>query len=245
VGWKPFSFDIVDLVTLDARIGGDSGLVYSTNPQKAIGADDESYVVKGPELEVVFAELSGCVLANAAGITVPTVRACRFADEVWAGSREVSGVRLVEPWLRRPRSAVNFPEVFAAVVVDVWLGNVDRNMGNIIGDPDGGDKVELVFIDFEKSVTLRPTPLIKSGMIDPRELWPSNELGRLLMSSRPLLPPEDTILRIMELDEVACSRLIQPVCDALGGVHWSENSIDVLARRARQIRSLTEGVWNS
>ena len=88
-----------------------------------------------------------------------------------AGSREVSGVRLVEPWLRKPRCAINFQEMFAAIVVDVWLGNVDRNMGNIIGDP-AGEQLELVFIDFEKSVTLRPSPFIKSGMIGPRDLWP-------------------------------------------------------------------------
>lgn len=44
--WRPFSFD-VESVTLDDQAGGDSGVVYSTSPRKAIGKDSETHFVKG------------------------------------------------------------------------------------------------------------------------------------------------------------------------------------------------------
>jgi hypothetical protein len=245
VGWKPFSFDLIDLATLDEKMGGESGLVYSTNPVKAIGLDGESYIVKGPEPEVVFPELAGCVLASAVGITVPCARACRAPVGILAGSREVSGLRIVEPWLRRSRHVTNFNELFSVIVADIWLGNVDRNMGNIVGNPVGGERIELVFIDFEKSATLRPSPFINTGMIDPRQLWPKNELGQILREIKPLVPPAGMIERIGEIDEYACRNLLQPVARAVGTVTWAEASQDLLARRARQIQRLTEEVWNS
>jgi hypothetical protein len=244
VGWRPFSFDVIDLATLDDKIGGDSGLVYSTSPQKAIGKDDESYIVKGPDTEVVFAELAGCLLADAVGITVPIARACRISNVVLAGSREVSNLRLVEPWIGKPHKVINYAEIFAAIVVDVWLGNVDRNMGNVIGEPVERDQIEFVFIDFEKSAALRRYPLVSTTLIDPRQLWPSNQLGRSIMNEKPLHPPGETMQRIQELNSPACLQLIQPVIDALGLVDWVESSVEALARRARDIQPLTEEVWN-
>lgn len=244
MGWRPFSFGVIDLATLDEKIGGDSGLVYSTSPQKAVGMDDESYIVKGPETEVVFAELAGCVLADAVGVTVPIARACRITNYMLAGSREVSSLRLIEPWLGKPPKVINYAEMFAAIVVDVWLANVDRNMGNVIGEPAGGDKIEFVFIDFEKSASLRPNPMITTSLIDPRQLWPSNQLGRILMNAKPLHPPAETLQRIAEMNDLACLRLIQPVVDAIGEVAWAESSVSTLARRAGTIHRLMEEVWN-
>ena len=244
MGWRPFSFDVIDLATLDDKMGGDSGLVYSTSPQKAIGTDDESYIVKGPDTEVVFAELAGCVLANAVGVTVPIARACRISNVVLAGSREVSNLRVVEPWLGKPSKVINYREIFAAIVVDIWLGNVDRNMGNVIGEPLERDRIEFVFIDFEKSVALRPNPLISTALIDPRQLWPNNQLGRSILNEKPMHPPSETVQRVHEFDENACLQLIQPVIDALGGIDWAENSVAALARRASNIQPLTEEVWN-
>lgn len=243
MGWKPFSFDVVQLATLDDEVASGSGLVYSTNPRKAIGMDEETYFVKGPDREVVFAELAGCVLANAVGITVPSARVCIFADMLLAGTRQVSSIRAIEPWLRRPDKVRNYPEIFEAVIVDVWLGNTDRNMGNVIGDCAAGDEIEFVFIDFEKSVALRQYPNVNTAMIDSRRLWPSEDLGRMLMARKPLMPPFNAIARIRKLDEEACSALINPVSEALGGIEWAGDTAAALARRAGQIQSLAEEVW--
>jgi hypothetical protein len=245
VPWKPFSFEVVGLATLDDKIGGDSGVVYSTSPKKAIGADDESYIVKGPDPEVTFAELAGCILANAVGITVPTVRACKFANLMLAGSREVSNIRVVEPWLGKPNKVVNYSEIFSAIVVDVWLGNTDRNMGNVIGSSVEKDKIEFVFIDFEKSATLRRHPLILATMIEPRQLWPSNQLGNCLNNCKLIHPPSEMINRIEAVDAGTCRTLLEPVVEALNGIDWAENSIESLMRRASKIRELAEEVWMS
>ena len=242
--WRPFSFDVINLATLDDKMGGDSDLVYSTSPQRAVGEDDESYVVKGPELEVVFAELAGCVLASAVGITVPAVRSCRISSYTLAGSREVvPNLRVIEPFLRSPKRVVNFAEVFEAIVVDIWLGNVDRNMGNVIGHPMEQGKIEFVFIDFEKSTTLRPNPTINSAIIDPRQLWPSDQLRDRLANHKPLHPPGETMNRVSRIDAATCLSLIQPVAESLGGVPWVESTVDVLSSRANRIRPLAEAVW--
>lgn len=93
MGWKPFLFGPVDLITIDEEVTSGSGLVYSTNPRAALGSDGETYFVKGPDAAVAFAELAGCVLANSVGLTVPCAKACSFADQTFAGTRMVSSVR--------------------------------------------------------------------------------------------------------------------------------------------------------
>lgn len=129
------------------------------------------------------------------------------------------------------------------MVVDVWLGNVDRNMGNVIGNPAAGDRIEFVFIDFEKSVALRPYPNVRSAMLDSRHLWPSEDLGRILAARKPLMPPINAIARIRALGEEDCRILIKSVSDAMGGIEWANDSAAALAKRAREIQSLAEEVW--
>jgi hypothetical protein len=189
VSWKPFTFGSVNLTTLDGAVAEGTGLVYSTAPQRAVGDDGGDYFVKGPDREVVFAELAGCVLANAVGLTVPSVRACQVAGEFLAGSRLVSNIRMIAPFLDQRQRVSNFEDVFDAVVVDIWLGNTDRNMGNIIGNRLKSGLIEFVFIDFEKSVTLRRFPTINSAGILDRDLWPRYELGDKLRRHKPPVAP--------------------------------------------------------
>lgn len=135
---------------------------------------------------MVFAEISGCVLAREVGLTVPDVAACYLADETYAGSQKVDdALREIDPWLSRPPKVANFGELFETIVVDAWLANKDRNIGNILARPIGGSHVEFVIIDFEKSRALRRTPTISSTMLGSRELWPSGELGRVVSQRKP------------------------------------------------------------
>jgi hypothetical protein len=243
LAWKPFSFGLVELLTFDEKVTSGSGLVYSTDPQTALDSDGETYFVKGPEPEIVFAELAGCVLANAVGLTVPCAKACTFSNGIFAGTKAVSAVRVIEPYLRKPALTKNYQEVFDAIIVDVWLANADRNMGNIVGYPGDGERLELVFIDFEKSTALRPSPIINSTMIEPRKLWPSDELGVLLRNSKPLTTPTRVLESIEVMDENACNLLIHPVSEALGGVEWATDCAAALGRRAKRIRNLAEELW--
>src|SRR5207244_2350028 len=75
-----------------------------------------------------------------------------------------------------------------AVAVDVWLANTDRNIGNVLARPRSDKKFELVFIDFEKSLTLRPFPVILSN-IQPGKLWPTGDLGHEIRAKKTLVPP--------------------------------------------------------
>src|SRR5258708_4339649 len=133
------------LITLDERVQGRPGLVYSTEPRRAEGANGISYFVKGPALEIVFAEIAGCLLAREVGLTVPEVAACHLQDDVFAGSQQIEdAIREIDPWLPRPQKIQNFGELFETVVVDAWLANKDRNIGNVLAEPHGGSTIKFV-----------------------------------------------------------------------------------------------------
>ena len=230
--------------SLDGIVSEDSGLVHSTRPERATGHDDHSYFVKGPELEIVFAELAGCVLANAVELPVPCARVCTIADESLAGTRKVSQLRAaIDLFISRPHLVTNYATLYEAVVVDAWLGNIDRNMGNIIGSPVRGSSIEFVFIDFEKSTSLRRFPIMSSGALLARDLWPSNDLGRIINSQKPLMPPQPMLDRVRAMDETRCLGLLTQVSDALGGVGWYQDSAFALASRAAKIDDLAREVW--
>jgi hypothetical protein len=177
------------LITIDDRVLSPEGVVFSTDPRRAEAENEVPYFIKGPDLATVFAEISGCMLAREAGLPIPDVAACEFEGDVYAGSARVDdAVRDVEPWLNRPQQIRNFDDLFSTLVVDVWLANKDRNIGNVLGRPWRGAKVEFVFIDFEKSIALHPSPTVSSTMLEPRALWPSGILGRELRARRPPVP---------------------------------------------------------
>jgi hypothetical protein len=244
LAWRPFSFSKVELLTMDEEVTSGTGLVYSTSPRTALDSDGETYFVKGPDIQTVFAELAGCVLAHAVGLTVPCAKACQFSNQIFAGTRSVSTFRMIEPYLRKPARALNHGEVFEAVVVDTWLANPDRNLGNIVGCPGADGKMEFVFIDFEKSTALRPSPRTRSTMIEAQELWPSDQLGNLLLDCKPLIIPMRTLQSIEQMTEDECNLLIQPISEVLGGVEWAADCAAALSWRARRIRQLAEEVWN-
>src|SRR3989442_11822513 len=141
----------INLLTLDEPVRSPLGIVYSTNPRRAEGEDEVQYFAKGPNLEVVFAELAGCALAREVGLIVPDVVAAEFDGETYAGVAKVDGDRDAGHWIGRPQRVSNFNDLFDVVVVDVWLANGDRNMGNIVGRLQRDKRIEFVFIDFKKS----------------------------------------------------------------------------------------------
>ncbi|ADW67347.1 hypothetical protein [Granulicella tundricola] len=244
MSWKPFDFGVTELRSLDGVVGEDSGLIHSTRPERATGYDGLSYFVKGPELEIVFAELTGCILANAVELPVPCARVCSFQGNLLAGTRKISQVRAaIDMFISSPRLVTNHETLYDAAVVDVWLANYDRNMGNIVGTPNGGSKIDFVFIDFEKSIVLRQYPNMLAAQRAPRDFWPSEDLGRLMSERKPLFPPPGIMSRIRGMNENRCLEISAEVADALGGVPWHEDTAFVLAARAANIERLTREVW--
>ena len=241
-----FSFCTTELITRDVPVSAPSGIVYSTSPFIAEAANRKTYVVKGPETEVVFAEIGGCLLASAVGIPVPPVALCK-ADNAWfAGSEKVDlAFRDASIPLKRPTKISNLEDLYNVIAVDSWLGNTDRNLGNVLALSPGGSRAQLVMIDFEKSAALRPHPRIQTSLIEYRKLWPTDELGQRARESKPLYPPPRILERIAGVDEEACRRVLAPVIDSIGNVGWADDSIGALAKRASDIRKTVEAVWQA
>ena len=59
---------LITLATVDSRVIGPTGIVFSNAPETATGSDGRTYYVKGWDSEVAFAEVVGCLLAAEAGL---------------------------------------------------------------------------------------------------------------------------------------------------------------------------------
>jgi hypothetical protein len=102
--------------------------------------------------------------------------------------------------------------------------------------------LELVAIDFEKAVTIRgPHPLVETPMVNPQELWPREELGRLLAGT-PI--PQEPLVAIASLPAATISRSVEAVAFHLGGAYtWAYSTIQVLRNRQGRMNVLAEEVW--
>jgi len=238
----PFTLSAIDLLTMDGRVCPPPGMVYSTDPHRAEGEDGNSYFVKGPDVEVVFAELAGCTLAAAVGLPVPSVATCAFDGSVYAGSRKVE-IRDLRPFLKSTARIRNAADLYNMIVVDVWLANPDRNMGSLVGTQLGHGKIEMMCIDFEKSVLLRKSPLIQASMVGPRQVWPTGELGTTLLQNKPLYPPVGILNAVEALTLVRCREILEPISAALPAATWADDCAFALSRRSEAIRNLSEEVW--
>src|ERR1044072_3722378 len=137
----------VNLLTFDSPIQSPQGIVYSTSPRRA-EAEGGSYFIKGPEVEVVFAEIAGCALAREVGLPVPDVAACEGGGAPYVRRlRGTDDLRDLAQLITQLDGSSNPEDLFNSIVVDLWLANTDRNLGNVVGCPLGGGRVELVFID--------------------------------------------------------------------------------------------------
>jgi hypothetical protein len=235
----------VKLATFDDAVIPPPGVFYSTNPHRAEGENGVPYFVKNTELETVFAEVAGSRLAQEVGLPVAGIAACVWDDGLYAGSVKVpKAIRHIDPWINRSLKVVNFHDLFNVIVVDTWLANNDRNIESVVGKPIQGDTIEFVFIDFEKSVTLHPNPVILSPMVEPNDLWPRGKLGMELRACKPLVPPVAIINRIRDVTRPRCEEIIGEVLEAINlPVAWADGSAQALAHRAQIIPRLAEDVW--
>jgi hypothetical protein len=84
-----------------------------------------------------------------------------------------------------------------------------------------------------------------SGNVEPRRLWPRDELGGILRRIRPATTPAAVLDRIRGVSQRQISELILPVAAELPFIGWQDSSVEVLFRRAQNIDRLVEAVWET
>jgi hypothetical protein len=237
---------LIRLATIEEPVIGEPGKVFSTAPEVAIGEDGRTYYIKGRNNSTAFSEVVGCRLAAAAGLLVPVASVCSLDGDVYAGVERVPRAQLnIRPWLRELKRINNPADLFSVIGVDTWLANDDRNMGNLVGSSLGEGRIDVFMIDFEKSKTLAANPFIGAGSVDPKRLWPRDELGKILLGIRPKRCPELVLERISAVSREQISDIVLPIAAELPFVAWHDSSIEVLARRAQNIARLVEAVWET
>ena len=235
---------MIRLATIEAPVIGEAGKVFSTSPEVAIGEDGKTYYIKGRNNATAFSEVVGCRLAKAVGLLVPVASVCSFNGELYGGVESVPRAqRNIRPWLQQPKRINNIIDLFSVIAVDTWLANDDRNMGNVVGSSLGNGRIELFMIDFEKSRTLAHNPFISAGSLDPKKLWPRDELGQFLRRIQPKRCPEPILERIRRMEQHQISEVVMPIAAELPFIDWHGASIEVLSRRATNIVRLVEDVW--
>jgi hypothetical protein len=178
---------LIALTTLDEKVVGEPGKVYSTDPHVALGPDGKTYFVKGCNDAIAFKEVVGCLLAARCGLKIPLAALCTIGqnEDVYAGVEEVPNAqRNIRPWLRDRKRIRNREDLYGVIAVDTWLVNDDRNMGNLVGSPIGDGYIDVFMIDFEKSRALGPSPFTAIAEVEAKRLWPTAELGGLLRVGR-------------------------------------------------------------
>jgi hypothetical protein len=237
---------LIRLATIEAPVVGEPGKVFSTAPEVAFGEDGGTYYIKGRNNAIAFSEVAGCRLAVLAGLRVPTASVGLLDADLYAAVESVpSHQRNIRPWLNDLPRINNRGDLFAVIPVDTWLANDDRNMGNVVGSSLGDGRIDVFMIDFEKSRALAPNPFIGAGSVDPRNLWPSDELGRILKRIRPSRCPVAALERIKRISQQQIVDVVVPVAAELPFIDWYSSSIEVLFRRAQNIDTLVEEVWSA
>ncbi len=241
---------IVRLVIDEGPVCSPGGeIVYSTGPRSWVDEQNVSYVVKGPDPAVVVAEAVGYLLARLVGLAVP-----QFALGVRAGlghlyfaSRKLLVARDITHLLRRHQSPT-LDAIRRIVAFDVWIGNQDRNMGNLLVAPDdpeetGGVTQPIVAIDFEKAVAIREQhAIMASASVPPTTLWPRAGLGETLRGGHPPRAMIDRISDVSDIEIETAVTSVERVVEAFTSA-WASSVVQALRRRRKALPELLAEVW--
>ncbi|HXN18454.1 MAG TPA: HipA family kinase [Candidatus Binatus sp.] len=237
---------VVDLIEEGEEVTPPQGVVYSTHPRRTLAQDGHVYFVKGPDLNVVVAEVVSHLLAQQIELQVPEFALAKSGSTAGFlfASREVQGFRAVDSWLAAGK--VRNPTLVQLMhLFDVLVANRDRNIGNLIGETIRGQhssELRLVAIDFEKAEALRGNyPLTTVPTIPPGRLRPSGILGTLLQNDHTAAVQFAAVERINRDDILGAFGKLEAVLGL--EIEWKENSAQLVAQRARDIRRLLEEVW--
>lgn len=230
----------IELLDPGQKITGPPNVIYSCNPRIAGGLDNFGYVLKGPDIEIVAAEACAHLLAQAVELPVPEFGVAPIDGNMYFASREVQ-IRNVQRFLAA-RKIQNPATLYETIAFDVWVANTDRNLGNFVGEMAANEgAVRIVPIDFEKSATIRErTPIVSVPLIEPRRLWPHDDLGRIACGGQ---IPDAFCEKIAALPRARIDHAMQVATAHLPAFTWGDNSAQVLEVRARRIRQLCREVW--
>jgi hypothetical protein len=223
------------------------GLVYSNAPRVAQSTAGPSYILKGPDLPVVVAEALGYSLAPLVGLTVPDWALCRVPSEagIFFASRELP-VRSGIEFLIGTDAVLNPDLVPACIAFDLWVANTDRNVGNIVAEPQssrrGRGVVVLHAIDFEKAQVLRGTDRFTIGGMPLRRFCPTDALAALVVG---LPKPLDFCKTVRALPPKQIDGLFEELVWAMDGavIPWRDSAADQLVRRAERLEQYVEEAW--
>ena len=211
---------------------------------EALTVSGRQVVLKGPERGVVFAEASAYELANLIDLPVPPHGLCTVPGhpDPWFCCEKLDGRFPVDYWWQNERLA-NRNDLYDTIVFDVWIGNHDRNMGNLVLHSED-HFIRLHAIDFERAAVLRGEPdRFTLNTWEARRFWPRERLGRLV---RGAAIPWPTCERIQELRESQIDGVMQEVrMDMdLADIPWLDASASALVERKARLRELVQEAWN-
>jgi hypothetical protein len=221
------------------------GVIYSTKPKCAL-TEDGRFVLKGPDIRVVFAESVCYELANQIGLAVPAHGVAFLPEDPgpWFACRLLQHRLPIERLFRLGR--ICNPDLIAqAAAFDIWTCNVDRNLGNIVAASchDRPADVDIFAIDFEKAHSVRgELSRFEISALDTKRMWPLEDLGAIC---RTLERPLETIERIRALTDSALEGTIESVIAGLNfpDLPWRHAARDILARRRDILHKLVGEVW--
>lgn len=204
-------------------------------------------MLKGPDHQVVFSETIAYELAATVGLRVPAYGLCHvpWGDGIYFASEKLGHRHSLE--LLWPTEKIANRELLSQVIVfDIWIANIDRNIGNLVYDSfvDGSETRLIIYaIDFEKSEVLRgDKDRFTIEALPLENMWPRETLGKLCNG---LPVPYEFCTRIESIteDEVATAFGVWEDDLGLPRIEWSERARSHLMSRARRIRNLVHEVW--
>jgi hypothetical protein len=225
------------------------GRLYSTQPGTTFGTDGLKYYTKGPDTRTIVAEAVAYELAKRVGLPVPEWAWCRHpgTGAILFASRAIRIRSAIDEVLRMRVPTDARPFLSECVAFDVWTFNQDRNIGNIVAEPIGGEKstdVRLYAIDFEKAAVLRGESRIIITTLPPRSCLPRESL---VAHCKELPYPKRICAQIAGVSEDEITGTFQSVASALAGhtVSWIETASTYLRWRAERIDKLVSEVRNA
>jgi hypothetical protein len=225
-----------------------ANVVYSTAPFAALDESGALYFVKGEDdCYIVLAEIIAHMFAGIVQIPVPGYAVGRFIGEnnaVFASAVIENVTRDVTPWIKT-RKVRNFDMLAKLIVLDTWLANNDRNIGNLLGRDAGSDgEIEFVAIDFEKAAVVRKSaPLIEIPMMPPKSFWPRGLLGEMCRNVIKLNVQTLDIFKKIS-DEKIAQVVVTSSAAVRCGEERNDSIINVLKKRRDNLSKLVNDVWN-
>lgn len=192
-------------------------MLYASRPQIATSASGKAMVVKGfDSVSVVLGEVVGYEVARLVNLPTPRWSLCEWNSRVLFGSDYLTAEE-PDRWVGRG-TVSDAAEMFGRmVVVDVLIGNNDRNVGSVLAIPDDADArmCQVVFIDFERAEVARlDSPLFT--MSEARRFLPTGALRSLLARSGPAILRAAAACVTRLPDVAGCGHVVRFACRHLG-----------------------------